>query len=153
MPGNDALLPPRSILRYDRTAEPAEAVVQAGQREAHALTDGVVARDRERRCGPRNIARTHEEMVVFQPNGPVRCEAEFDAGPNHATPTGFARIVDLQAARRKDAGISVVSDRGAAFHIQQQVVPAVADLAGEKADGVDRGLVGEGLHRQPLTEV
>ena len=95
-------------------------------------------------------------MIVFERDRPLRGEAEFDAGSNHAAPTGLTCL--RERAPRSNAksssdgsyggvrypGIFVVGKGRAALQICEHVVPGIADLAGEETDGIDFGLVDEG---------
>src|ERR1700750_612650 len=122
----------------------AKAVVYPDRPDVHVLTDIVAARHRDGRCRERNIGVTHEQVVVFDGDRPVRRKAEFYPGACHTAPPGVARLIVHDTGCGEEGGVFVVGDGGTALYIQQNIVPGVADLAGEKADGIDLGLVGGG---------
>ena len=94
-------------------------------------------------------------MIVFDRDGPLPRESEFDAGPHDTTPPGFARRREGTARPHagpssdgRDRGVRyavifVVGERRPALHIREHIVPGVADLAGEETDRIDLGLVQE----------
>ncbi|KTT92199.1 hypothetical protein NS44R_14730, partial [Mammaliicoccus sciuri] len=82
-------------------------------------------------------------MVVFDTSGPVRREADFDAGADGAAPAGVAGAAGEHAGRREEGPVTIVGQRRTTLGVQQHVVDGVADLAGEQAERVDLGLVGE----------
>ena len=107
----------------------------------HVLLDGVG--EEKTATGNRSsneveAAVTHEEMVVLERNRPAR-GAELKAGPDHATPSGFARLRKYRAGWHAAGGevcnraMFVVSEGRATFHVKQHVVPGIADLAAELA--------------------
>src|SRR5258708_9972241 len=96
-----------------------------------------------------NVIAAHEEVVIFNGNGPVRREAKFKACSYGTAPASFGGLVPHDTGRQslsrrsggEDGAVFVVGDRTAALHVPEDVVPGIADLAGEEADGVDFGLV------------
>src|SRR6185369_871600 len=63
-------------------------------------------------------------------------------------PTGVGRTVEHEAVERERALVLVAGNRGAALHVPEDVVPGVADLAGEQAQRVNLRAVGDGAGRQ-----
>src|SRR3954468_20544735 len=87
-------------------------------------------------------------MVVFEADRPVRGEAVFDADADRAAPAGVVGTIELGSGQtaRSDAAVAVAGDGGAALHVKQRVIPGVADLAGEQAESIDTGAVGDAGH-------
>src|SRR3954468_304105 len=104
--------------------------------------NAVGARDGNGGCRERNVAGAHEQVVVFKGTGPVRRKADFNSGADTPPPAGFARLIIFVAGCGEEGAVFVVGDRSAALHVPKNVVPGVADLAGEEADGVYLCLVG-----------
>src|SRR5258708_17890732 len=143
MPGALILsLVARSVLRDDWAAE---LVVQANGDQVDILLDvvgaGGHAGNRED-AGEGGVMVAHEQMVVFDRGRPVRSEAVFEADANRATPTGVGRTIEDGAGTSDQTFVLVVGDRSTALDVEQGVVPGVADLAGEQAEGIDLGAVG-----------
>src|SRR5437868_9365406 len=99
----------RSVLRNHRAAE---SIVEACGEHIDVLTDTVGTGEQERGRGrdEGQIARAHEEMIVFESQRPVRREGEFAADSDHATPTGFLRRVEQHAVRGGEAFVLVAGD-------------------------------------------
>src|SRR5262249_39685350 len=89
-----------------------------------------------------DIARTHEEVVVFDTNRPIRSEADLDAGTDRATPASVG--CGGNGGPRDDEGAGAVVDHGrAALDVQENVVPSVPNLPGDEAETVDFGFVSQ----------
>src|SRR5580704_1792272 len=134
-----------SVLRGDRATE---AVIHTHGSHVDVLADCVAARHRNGGHWKRHGVVTHEEMIVFGGDRPVRRKAEFNPGPHGAAPTRFARLNEHDVGRGEERAVAVIRDRSAALHVPENVVPGIADLAGEQADGVDLGLIGVGNDRR-----
>ena len=52
-----------------------------------------------------------------------------------------------QAGNGREAGVIVAGHGRAALDVEQRVVPGVADLAGEQAESIDAGVIGEARER------
>src|SRR5262249_33996458 len=87
-------------------------------------------------------ARAQEQTVVFEADRPVRRETDFDACADRATPAGVVDGVD-QHSGRSEGPKAIADDGRAALHITEPVVPGPADLAGQQAERIDPGLIGE----------
>src|SRR3569833_2609406 len=81
-------------------------------------------------------------MIVFGRNRQVGCEADLDAGPDHAAPSRPAALIEWAARRRGDAFVLVVGDGTATLHVPEYVVPGITDLACKQADCVGLALIG-----------
>ena len=108
------------------------------------MTDFIGAPDRNGRRRERNIGIAHEQVVVFNRDGPVRRKTDFKSRPHGATPTGVACLIERDSACGKEAVVFVGGDRGAALQIPENIVPGVTDLAGEQAESIGLGLIGVG---------
>src|SRR5262245_46565987 len=150
MPGLELpVLRENSVLPDNRTT-PVEAIVDASGDEVHILADRVSAEYAADRydSGTQNTCRReaatiaiHEQVIVLDRNRPIRCESEFDARPDDTTPAGVTRRIEQRASGGHRASEFVVCDGGAALHIPKNVVPGIADLAGEQAERFDLGIV------------
>src|ERR1700733_10035101 len=135
---------PRAVLRDHRATE---RVVDAHRAHVDILLDILGTIETSKGIDEVLAAAAHEEMVIFDRDRPARREAGFKAGPDSATPTRFAGLIEDGTDREANRGglcdpaILIVRDGCAALHVPEHVVPGVADLAGEEADGVDLGLV------------
>jgi hypothetical protein len=83
----------------------------------------------------RDAIVAHEQVVILNGNGPVRRKAKFKACPHGTAPAGFGGLIPYNTRRGEEGAVFVVGDRSAAFHVPEDVVPGIADLAGEQADG------------------
>src|ERR1700738_3014341 len=127
---------------------PVEAVVDARSDHINVLTDRVGAeyaagRDASQnacRCGG-DVAVTHEKVIVLDRNRPIRCESEFEARSDDTTPACFTRRIEQRACGGHRTSVFVVGHGRAALHIPKDVVPSIADLAGEQAERFDLGIV------------
>src|ERR1700722_17221856 len=72
----------RSVSGDDRTAE---AVVHADGAHVDVLTDIVAARHGNGRYREGHVGIAHEQMVVLDADGPVRCKTDFDTGSDGGT--------------------------------------------------------------------
>src|ERR1700682_4988125 len=130
-----------SVLRDDRAAP---AVVHANGGQIDVLTDAIGCREQEEpRSRESDVPGTHEQMVVFEGDRPIRSEAVFETCADRATPTGLPGTVDKQACRNGEGPILVASNRGTALDVDQDVVPGIADLTREQAERIDPRLVPE----------
>src|SRR5438132_44030 len=155
-PGDAGALVPgiskKSVLPDDRTAQ-VEAVVDASGDEVHILADRVSAEyaaDRYDR-GTQNTCRreaativTHEQVIVLDRNRPIRRKSEFEARSDDTTPACITRRIEQRACGGYRASVFVVGHGGAALHIPKDVVPGIPDLAGEKAERFNPGIVSPG---------
>src|SRR5215475_1000887 len=130
----------RSIPRDDRTAE---GIVHANRTNIGVLADVVGRRKGAKRSDGVEIAATKEQVVILDAHRPVRCKADFYAGAERTAPAGFACGIDEDIASHDEGPILVADDSTAALKIPEHIVPRVADLPGEKAEGVDLGFVGK----------
>src|SRR5436190_2805697 len=123
----------------------AEAVVEAGGDHVDILMDGFAARERARndRRGQDEVAVTHEEVIVFDRNRPVRGKAVFEADTDSAAPACFGRAIEHETGVGGHAGVVVAGRRDATLHVAEDVVPGVANLAGDHAEGIDLRAVGD----------
>src|SRR3977135_547140 len=88
-----------------------------------------------------DVAVTHEKMIVLDRNRPIRCESEFEARSHDTTPACFTRRIEQRACGGHRTSVFVVGHGRAALHIPKDVVPSIADLAGEQAERFDLGIV------------
>src|SRR5215475_12536833 len=105
----------RLVLRDDRAAE---LVVQADEAHVDVLLDAKGV------AGNGDVLVAQEEVVVLDANRPVRRKADFQTCADRAA--GHVEGVKL-----------VADDRRTALHIEQDVVPGIADLASEQAKRVE----------------
>src|ERR1700730_17255511 len=132
-------------------ATPVEVVVDARSDHINVLTDRVGAeyaagRDASQNaCGCRGDGTvTHEKVIVLDRNRPIRCESEFETRSDGTTPACFTRRIEQQACEwwcGHCTSVFVVGHGSAALHIPKDVVPSIADLAGEQAERFDLGIV------------
>jgi len=86
-----------------------------------------------------------ENVVVLDAGRPVRSEAEFEPGADRAAPAGVVNGVrNLNAGSRREAVKTIGNHGGAALHVEQHVVPGVANLAGEQTERIDTAVIAEG---------
>src|SRR5262249_46783345 len=130
----------RSIRRDDWTAE---GIVHANRTDIGVLTDMVSRRESAKRSDGVDIAATGEQVVILDAHGPVRREADFYPGAGRAAPSGFACGINKKIVARDEGPIIVADDGATALKIPEHIVPGVADLSGEQAEGVDLGFVGK----------
>jgi hypothetical protein len=136
----------RSVPRDDRATE---AVIDARSDHINVLTDRVGAECGAGRNASQNACRcegdgavTHEKVIVLDPNRPIRCESEFEGRCEDTTPACFIRRIEQRAALGGYRTSVFVVDHGrAALYIPKDVVPGIADLAGEQAERIDLGMV------------
>src|ERR1700759_3331001 len=76
-----------------------EGVVHADGAHVDVLTDVVPAVE-DTEGVERHVAAAHEQMVVFERDGPARREAELDAGADRAAPTGLAGGIESDAGEK-----------------------------------------------------
>src|SRR5205085_1921857 len=119
----------RSIFGGDRSAE---AIVDACGYEINVLADPVGTEEGAGRVRERDQAILHEEVIIFDGDGPTRRKAEFDAGANRPTPAGVPACGGRLHATKINME-PVGRHGGAALHVDQHVVPGVAELPGEEA--------------------
>src|SRR3981189_3047571 len=137
----------KSVTGDDRAAK---TEVDASGDEVHILADrgsAEYAADRYD-SGTQNTCRrevatmvTHEQVIVLDRNRPIRCESKFEARSDDATPACFTRRIEQRACGGPPAEVFVVGHGRAALHIPKDVVPGIADLAGEQAERFDLGMV------------
>src|ERR1700691_2179523 len=128
---------PGSVLRDDRTAE---MKIDAGGNHVDAQIDAVVAGNSGDGNGRESeVLAAHEAVVVFQRERPVRQEANFDTGADCTAETRFGRLIECRAD--SETVIRVVRERRSALHVPQDVVPGVADLAGEQSERIGLRLI------------
>src|SRR6267142_5967235 len=135
----------RSVPPDDRATE---AVIDARSDHINVLTDrvgaeyaaGRDARQNACRC-ERDVAVTHEKVIVLDRNRPIRCESEFEARSDDTTPACFTRRIEQRARGGHRTSVFVVGHGGAALHIPKDVVPGISDLAGEQAERFNLGIV------------
>jgi hypothetical protein len=133
----------RSIPRgYRRSAPAAEAIVDAGHDKVGIAGNAVGGKYQA--AGYREVrgAVIEEQVVVLDPDRPIRGKAIFETDANRGTPTGVGVTRRNNRATKEDV-IAVVDNRGAALNVEQSVVPGVSYLAGEQAEGVHPGPINE----------
>src|ERR1700694_6274682 len=91
----------RSVPCDDRTAP---AVVHPYRSHVHALTDIVASRDRNGRRRERNVGTAHEQVVVFNGNGPAWRKADFNSCSHSTTPTGIACQIERDTGCGENIG-------------------------------------------------
>src|SRR5258707_8847844 len=135
----------RSVPRDDRATE---AVIDARSDHIYVLTDRVGAEYAAGRDASQNACRcegdaavTHEKVIVLDRNRPIRCESEFEARSDDTTPACFTRRIEQRACSGHRTSVFVVGNGRAALHIPKDVVPSIADLAGEQAERFNLGIV------------
>src|SRR5205823_1893258 len=91
----------------------------------------------------------HEQMIVFEARRPVRCKTKFKTAADRATPAG---LIDCRRSEYvTDSGIDVKAiarHRSTALHVEQDIVPGIADLASEQSERVDFRTVSKGRESQ-----
>src|SRR5258708_18816910 len=129
-------------------ATPVEVVIDARSDHIDILTDRVGAEYAAGRDASQNACRcrgdgtvTHEKVIVLDPNRPIRCESVFEARSDDTTPACFTRRIEQRACGGHRTSVFVVGHGRAALHIPKDVVPSIADLAGEQAERFDLGIV------------
>src|SRR6266478_998572 len=135
----------------DSEARATEAVIDARSDHINVLTDRVGAECAAGRDATQNACRcegdvavTHEKVIVLDRNRPIRCESEFEARSDDATPACFTRRIEQLACEwwcGHRPSVLVVGHGRAALHIPKDIVPSIADLAGEQAERFDLGIV------------
>src|SRR6185295_8292612 len=91
----------------------------------------------------RVIGIAHEQVVVFDTEGPVRCEAVLKSNTDGTAPTGRTGRRQFNVVKRSEDAIAVAGHRRAALYVEQSCVPGVADLACKEADAIGFGARGE----------
>ena len=76
------------------------------------------------------------EMVVFNTERPVRCEAVFKSNADGATPAGRGGRRQFCTGNRAQDAEAVARHRRAALYVQQGYIQGVANLAGEEANAI-----------------
>src|SRR5262249_38295705 len=134
---------------YRGAAPSAEAVVDADGDEIDVLTDAIGAEEDGSRRVEGVGAILHEQVVVFEADRAVGSEAEFDAGADHATPAGVVIGGGGENVGSDHEGaVAIRSHRGAALHVEEDVVGGPADLAGDQAERVDPRVVDKAGSKQ-----
>ena len=87
----------------------------------------------------RIVRVAHEQVVVFDTGGPIRCEAILPSNTHGTTPAGRACRGQFKASRGIEDAKAGVCHRRAALQVKQRSVPGVTDLAGEEADATGFG--------------
>src|SRR5258707_6135377 len=135
----------RSVPRDDRATE---AVIDARSDHIDVLTDRVGAEYAAGRDASQNACRcggdgavTHEKVIVLDRNRPIRCEPVVEARSDDTAPACFTRRIEQRACGGHRTSVFVVGHGRAALHIPKDVVPSIADLAGEQAERFDLGIV------------
>jgi hypothetical protein len=121
----------------DRSAEAAEAVVQANQTHIDVLADALRLEEHAARCCEIDVAIAHEQMVVLDTNRPVRSKPVFETSTDRTAPTGFARRGQQCTGGPTEGVILVAGDGGTPLYVKQDVVPSVADLTGDQPKCID----------------
>src|SRR5882757_9389097 len=126
----------------------AKTVFDANSDHTNVLTDRVGAEYAAGRDPSQNACRcegdvavTHEKVIVLDRNRPIRCESEFDARSDDTAPACLTRRIEHRASGGHRTSESVAGHGPAALHIPKDVVPGIADLAGEQAERIDPGIV------------
>src|SRR6478752_3957403 len=111
----------RSVLRDDRAAVTAEAIVDAQGDQVHVLIDPAVEKINNGRVGRREriVGMPHEQMIVFNAGGPIRCEAILPTHTHGAAPAGRALREQFIAESVFEDAKAGVCDRRAALHVEQ----------------------------------
>src|SRR5205814_4998514 len=82
---------------------------------------------------------------------PVRHEAVFDAHACGTAPAVFLGRIERRAGCGAQTGVLVAGDGSAALDVKQRVIPGIADLAGDQAEGVDlRAVAGAGCQQADI---
>src|SRR6476469_3473235 len=110
-------LPERSVAgRYWRPVT-AEAIVQPKGDQVHVLADPIVDESSADRIDDRErvIGIAHEQVVVFDTERPVRCEAVLKSNTDGPAPTGRAGRRQFNVVKRSEDAIAVAGHRRAAL--------------------------------------
>ena len=91
----------------------------------------------------RIVGITHEQVVVFNTERPVRCKAVLKSDTDGGTPAGRACRGQFSAENVLEDAKAVACHRRAALYVEQRLIPGVADLAGKEADAIGFGARGE----------
>src|SRR6266851_5762641 len=133
----------RSVPRGYRGSTPAaEAIVDAGHDKVGIAVNAVGGKEHAAGCREGRGAVIEEQVVVLNPDRPIRSKAKFETDTNRGTPTGVGVTRRNNCATKEDV-IAVVDNRGAALYVEQSVVPSVSYLAGEQAECVHLGPINE----------
>jgi hypothetical protein len=119
-------------------AAPVEVVVHASRDKIHIAADPISTKDGGSSWNKkRRVAVAHEDMIVLNGNRPIRGKAVFEADANCAAPL---RVIAGRSYNRVRCGKedipTIVGHRGAALHVEQDVVPGIANLAGEQPERI-----------------
>src|SRR3982075_4224470 len=125
-----------SVLRYNRTTP---TVVHAHRDQIDVLTHAVGPH--QSACGPNERDNTcrvkshgsiaHEQMIVFDAEGPIRRKAKLKSGADRSTPPAFGRSGTYVTAKSADCFVNIARYSGAALDVEEGVVPGITDLSGE----------------------
>ena len=96
-----------------------------------------------REARERIIGIAHKQVVVFNTERPVRCEAVLETNTDGGAPAGRAGRGQVKIEKVIVDGKAVVRHRRTALYVEQRLIPSVADLAGKEADAIGRGARGE----------
>ena len=91
----------------------------------------------------RIIGIAHEQVVVFNTERPVWCEAVLKSDADGAAPAGRAGRGQFNAGNRFEDAKAVARHRRTALYVEQRLIPGVADLAGEEANTIGFGASGD----------
>jgi len=128
----------RSVARDHRSAE---FVIDACGEQIDILVDTIEAIKCPGKVDKTDVAGAHEHVVVFKGNRPVRGDAIFESDTNHAAPPGLARRIVEKPGWNIEYPVLVAGHGGTALHVNERIVPGVADLGGEQAECIDAGLI------------
>ena len=133
-----------------RNAKNAEAIVEAHREHIHVLADPIerIAKQRVTKDQVRIVERfvgvTHEQVVVFETNRPIRREAIFKSDAHSAAPAGRLIRGETKSSHCIKEVKAIARGRRAALQVKQCRVPGIPDLAGEKTYTVNSGPLREG---------
>src|SRR5215471_2366222 len=145
MPGLMFARRDRSVARRERSAVAAEAVVKAYGDHIHVLADPIKCTSNDGIHDRERVVRvTHEQMVVFKTDRPIRREAILETDTDGTTPARRTNRSQTDARQRREDIETIARHRRAALEVQERRIPGVTDLAGDEADAVNPGALREG---------
>src|SRR5215831_6148356 len=134
----------KSVMGRVAAAPAAEAIVDAHRNHIHVLGDMIERTSKKRgdrdSVHERVVRVTHEQVVVFDADGPIRREAVFISDAHGAAPAGGIQRGETNSSGRIEQTKAIACDRRAALEVEQRLVPGVSDLAGEKTDSIESTL-------------
>src|SRR4051812_10267415 len=130
----------RSVSSRDRCAVSTEPIIQPKRDHVDILADPAAGEDEpswsDYACEA-GIITAHPEMVVFDTERPIRCEAVLPAHAKGAAPTRVTCRCQADPGDVVEYIESVARHGGAALHVKQRGIPRPAELRREESDGVN----------------